>query len=99
VDGAFLGKVGRQWTTENRPRYNRDKLRYPSDLTNEVGDGPALICDVDDQGSTADWHNFRQERKLEGPGYAPLRVSTLKNGFLCSKVRKATSDLPKSKRY
>jgi hypothetical protein len=24
------------WTTENRPRYNRDnKLRYPSDLTNE----------------------------------------------------------------
>ena len=23
------------WTTENRQRYNRDKLRYPSDLTNE----------------------------------------------------------------
>lgn len=22
------------WTIENRPRYNRDKLRYPSDLTN-----------------------------------------------------------------
>jgi transposase len=22
------------WTVENRPRYNRDKLRYPSDLTN-----------------------------------------------------------------
>jgi hypothetical protein len=21
------------WTTENRPRYNRDHLRYPSDLT------------------------------------------------------------------
>src|SRR3954449_5011418 len=21
------------WTTENRPRYNRDKQRYPSDLT------------------------------------------------------------------
>ena len=21
------------WTSENRPRYNRDKLRYPSDLT------------------------------------------------------------------
>jgi hypothetical protein len=21
------------WTTENHPRYNRDKLRYPSDLT------------------------------------------------------------------
>ena len=23
------------WTTENRPRYNRDKLRYPPDLTDE----------------------------------------------------------------
>ena len=23
----------RMWTTENRPRYCRDKLRYPSDLT------------------------------------------------------------------
>jgi hypothetical protein len=39
----------------------------------------ALICDVDAQGSTADWHNFRQERKLKGPGYAPLRAATLKN--------------------
>ena len=25
------------WTAENRPRYNRDKLRYPSDLTDENG--------------------------------------------------------------
>src|SRR5580658_9073325 len=23
------------WTVKNRPRYNRDRLRYPSDLTNE----------------------------------------------------------------
>ena len=23
------------WTTENRVRYNRDALRYPSDLTDE----------------------------------------------------------------
>ena len=23
------------WTAENRPRYNRDTLRYPSDLTDE----------------------------------------------------------------
>ena len=23
------------WTPENRPRYNRDKLRYPSDLTDD----------------------------------------------------------------
>jgi transposase len=23
------------WTTENRPRYDRSKLRYPSDLTDE----------------------------------------------------------------
>jgi len=26
------------WTTENRPRYNRDKLRYPSDLTDREWD-------------------------------------------------------------
>ena len=48
-------------------------------LTAELlGDGPALICDVDDQGSTADWYNFRKEKKLAGPGYAPLMVATLK---------------------
>ncbi len=23
------------WTAENRPRYNRDRLRYPSDLTDQ----------------------------------------------------------------
>ena len=23
------------WTTENRPRYNRDRLCYPSDVTDE----------------------------------------------------------------
>ena len=23
------------WTTENRPRYDRDRLRYPSDLTTD----------------------------------------------------------------
>jgi transposase len=28
------------WTAENRPRYNRDQLRYPSDLT---GDEWALV--------------------------------------------------------
>ena len=26
------------WTAENRPRYNRDKLRYPSDLTDAEWD-------------------------------------------------------------
>src|SRR5450432_820323 len=25
----------RMWTAENRPRYNRDKLRYPGDLSDE----------------------------------------------------------------
>jgi putative transposase len=23
------------WTSENRPKYNRDKLRYPCDLTDD----------------------------------------------------------------
>jgi hypothetical protein len=27
--------MGMMWTIQNRPRYNRDKLRYPSDLTDE----------------------------------------------------------------
>jgi putative transposase len=32
------------WTTANRPKYNRDKLRYPSDLTGEEwADIEALI--------------------------------------------------------
>ena len=32
------------WTTENRTRYNRDKLRYPSDATEEEwGQLAALI--------------------------------------------------------
>ena len=26
------------WTTKNRDKYNRDKLRYPSDLTDEEWD-------------------------------------------------------------
>ena len=29
------------WTAENRPRYNRDHLRYPSDVTDDEW---ALIC-------------------------------------------------------
>ena len=33
------------WTAENRPRYNRDKLRYPSDLTDQEW-GWALDADV-----------------------------------------------------
>jgi transposase len=33
---APIDLVGcRIWTAENRPRYNRDKLRHPSDLTDE----------------------------------------------------------------
>jgi hypothetical protein len=28
-------RPGSSWTSENRPKYNRDKLRYPSDLTDD----------------------------------------------------------------
>ena len=31
ADGSILRCP--MWTADNRPRYNRDKLRYPSDLT------------------------------------------------------------------
>ena len=27
------------WTADNRPRYNRDKLRYPSDLPETASPG------------------------------------------------------------
>src|SRR5271157_910501 len=33
--GARIARGAAMWTTENRPRYNRDRLRYPSDLTDE----------------------------------------------------------------
>ena len=41
------------------------------------GDGPVLLCDVDEQGSTADWFNLRKKAQLEGPGYAPLTLTDL----------------------
>jgi hypothetical protein len=34
------------WTTKNRPRYDRDKLRYPSDLTDEEWPLVALECSI-----------------------------------------------------
>ena len=33
------------WTADNRPRYNRDKLRYPSDLTDPRGMGAYRAAD------------------------------------------------------
>jgi hypothetical protein len=30
-----IRRSGEMWTLENRPRYDRSKLRYPSDLTDE----------------------------------------------------------------
>ena len=30
-----LGRAAAVWTQKNRPRYDRDHLRYPSDLTDE----------------------------------------------------------------
>src|SRR5437764_4527924 len=35
---AHDSRAARMWTTENRPRYCRDKLRYPSDLTDAEWD-------------------------------------------------------------
>lgn len=45
------------WTPENRPRYNRDKLRYPSDLTDaEWGQIPAA-----DPASQAWWRQAARQ--------------------------------------
>jgi len=35
LDGTDSFREVPMWTAENRSRYNRDSLRYPSDLTNE----------------------------------------------------------------
>jgi hypothetical protein len=31
------------WTCENRPKYNRDKLRYPSDWNGKCRSSPRLL--------------------------------------------------------
>ena len=36
------------WTVENRGQYNRDQLRYPSDVTDEEWEE---ICVLDSSGS------------------------------------------------
>ena len=33
--GGLILEGPPMWTCENRPKYNRDKLHYPSDLTDE----------------------------------------------------------------
>ncbi len=35
LSAAGLGRTAVMWTPENRARYGRSKLRYPSDLTDE----------------------------------------------------------------
>jgi hypothetical protein len=35
VAGAGAGRGTSMWMPENRPKYDRSKLRYPSDLTDE----------------------------------------------------------------
>jgi len=36
MGGGAWKEAPPMWTKENRPRYNRDHLRYPSDLTDEA---------------------------------------------------------------
>jgi len=33
MEGSLIREELPMWTSENRARYDRDKLRYPSDLT------------------------------------------------------------------
>jgi hypothetical protein len=44
------------WTSENRAKYNRDKLRYPSDLTDEEW---AYVARLNPPGQTC-----RRKRKV-----------------------------------
>ena len=43
------------WTADNRPRYNRDKLRYPSDLTD--ADLEFLKCIGSAPKTPYQWHD------------------------------------------
>ncbi|MSP82383.1 MAG: IS5 family transposase, partial [Alphaproteobacteria bacterium] len=47
------------WTTENRPRYNRDKLRYPSDLTDEEWAHVEPAIAPDKRGGGKRWVDLR----------------------------------------
>ena len=42
-----------------------------------LGDGPVLVCDVDPQGTTADWCNLRKKAELKGPRYASLTIADI----------------------
>jgi len=42
LSGLILGGLP-VWTQENRPRYNRDHLRYPSDLTEDWEEAERVI--------------------------------------------------------
>ena len=72
------------WTTENRPRYDRDKLRYPSDLTPGISVSATIRAF-----SSADPRRRR-------PG--PVKISTRRYppfaSSLTSNIRIARSPLP-----
>ena len=48
------------WTSENRPRYNRDKLRYPSDLTDAEWDEIAPLIPPGKRGGGKRTVNMRE---------------------------------------
>jgi chromosome partitioning protein len=44
-----------------------------------AGDGPAVIFDVDPQGTTSDWFNQRKKAGIETPRYTQLELASLES--------------------
>ena len=57
------------WTSKNRARYNRDKLRYPSDLTD---DGMGACRAADPAGQT--WRPQAEGRSARGRQRDHVRI-------------------------
>ena len=72
MEGSLILEGLPMWTSENRAQYNRDKLRYPSDLTDAECRQGAVRChrrhdaqDRDERGLPGDGLGYRRSRRAE----------------------------------
>ena len=65
------------WTSENRPKYNRDKLRYPSDLT----DDEVVACRALVEGAIK-FIEYMNSRDVEGTKQAKEMIDEIKQNYI-----------------
>ena len=76
------------WTADNRPRYNRDKLRYPSDLTDaEWAHIEPLIPPGKPGGGNTARRYPRGDQRRDGHSEHRLPVARAAQGFAAQKHR------------